>query len=126
MENYNENEQPSYEQEQTESTYGQDNNGSMFKMASIVVILGIILLGGLYMYSYMGDSGERDANQTLEEELEDLFDETGSALDEAIADVKDTVSDQLGKQGTSDAIADIEADLEASDLGEINLDDLGF
>jgi len=133
MENYNEQEQeqnqynqsPPSNETHSHCSGGNCHDGKMFKIGSIIVILGILLLGALY---FMSDTDNKTSTteQVISDELDDVFGNVGSTLDEAIADVKDTVTDQLVKQGTSDVIADIEADLEASDLGEINLDDLGF
>lgn len=145
MENYNGNEptrQP-VEQEQNNFSIPQENmeqppapetgGGSMFKIGSIVVILGILVLGGLYMWGYMKDKEEVELSGSGAEQFNSGLDDflpvnetAESAIDEVIGSVNDTVADQLNTQGTSSDIGDIEADLNASDLGDVNLDNLGF
>ncbi len=135
-ENFNPNEVPQEapQQEYTAapSTEVTESGGGMFKIGSIIVILAIVVFGGLYLWGAVADK-----DGYTEEDDMGFFDEDfgagdtqvvapGSTVDEALKDVNDTVADQLSTQGTSNDIGDIEADLNASDLGDVNLDDLGF
>ncbi len=128
MENYNkQTEQQAPQQNNPEPTDEPNrcggNNGCMFKLASIVIILCIILLGGLYLWGYMGDKDMKRGDAKL---INDIYGDSDSALDEVVENVEDSISDQLSEQSASDEIADIEADLNNSNLGDVNLDDLGF
>lgn len=143
MENYNEpTNQPGEQQEQEYSPAPSEGGsaspapdgagGSMFKIGSIIVILGVLVLGGLYFWGYLVDKEDADMSAedaALIEELDNLLpelEEEASVIDELLKDVDDAAAAALGQQSASDAIADIEADLESTDLGDVNLEDLGF
>ncbi len=103
----------------------------MFKIGSVIVVLGILVLGGLYFWGYFVNKDGTMHTDTMTDDIlpegfEDVTNTPGAAVDEALEQVADSVADQLGSQGTSNKIGDIEADLNASDLGDVNLDDIGF
>jgi len=72
-------------------------------IVGIIIILVILIIGGLYFW------GQR-ISTTVDENL---------TPEEIIAET-DTSLEALNQQGTSDAIVDIEADLNATDLGNLD------
>ncbi len=143
MENYNEETTNQPEQQsnlgqepaQEDDNYGAEatsEGGSMFKIGSIIVILAIVVFGGLYLWGAVADKdsyGEENDMGLFDEDFgigETQVVAPGSTVDEALKDVNDAVAEQLGTQGTSNDLGSIEADLNASDLGDVNLDNLGF
>ena len=137
MENYNyNNENESEMNEQEVQNFSQEDqsqeDGGMFKLASVIVILGIVVFGGYYLWTSLSDKvseiNSADSSSAGDVLITDNAENVapGSVVDEAIQDVKDPVADKLSTQGNSDNIDDIEADLNASDLGDVNLDNLGF
>lgn len=77
----------------------QEDKKSVGSIIGIIIIIVIIIIGGLYYWgSYLNK--------------QDL----ASLTPEEIASQDDTAVEQLQEQGTSDEIADIEADLNATDL----------
>lgn len=103
MENTQPNEQNENQQEQPHFADTKKDGNGIGPLLGIIVIIALLALGGFYYFT-------RGVNQIPSYE----------------ASEQDATVEALEEQSTSDAIADIEADVNATDLSEIDalLDDL--
>lgn len=96
-----------------ESTQVPEESSSLGPIIGTIIIIAVIVIGGLYLYG----------KQVAKEEQSGL-------TPEEILSAEDPALSSLKEQGTSDEVADIEADLESSELdnldAELNSLDLEF
>lgn len=143
MENYNQNKENQENDLQEDTSQNIQNKNKLFKIKAIIFIISlvILILGSLYIWNNTLEQADPAVNiineninlnvnsnlHLIDNELDNLIeDEQISPLDDVLLDIQDSTTNQLGIQGTSDDISGIELDFNASELGDINLDDLGF
>ena len=129
-------ETPQQEIVENTNTQNNQNKPSTSKLVSIVVILGVILVGAWYLFGKFsanttptGDDNYIIDDNIVPDGFEDVTDEiTGGEgdyiIDDMLNEVDDSVASDLSKQSDSDDLDDIESDLDASDLGDIDVDNL--
>lgn len=106
MDDMNQQQQPSGDQMPMPAQEKSGGSGAM--IGAVVVIVIIVALGA---YVFMNRDSGTNAPQYSEEEQAEL---------DAIVDAPDQTLEELQQQGSSDEIADIEADIDATDLDNLD------
>ncbi len=113
------------------ANYDEETKGTSYGKIALIAF-GLVLMAVVILYALGAVKSNTPKEQQINSDIENGYTEVKppedsmTALDEALNEVKDPQSDKLQNQNNSDNVQDIENDLNNTDLGDVNVDNLGF